>query len=777
MNRKRAGVKFAHFRLKTVRRFSRQLIHFVSHTPRTLLAGAFFLTLIFLWKIPDLRLDPSLNSLAPQDHPIVKTMEKIDHLFGGSAIVVVAVESDSLLTRPVLEKYEALQDSLENLDVVETVTSLYTATSIVSSDEGFSIEPVLSDYPDSSAQIDSLKAVLLNRSQVVGTILSRDFRMMSFICRLNSTFEFDELALARRIEHIVRSFKGPEKIYYSGLPLTRADVTNQMRHDLKGFMPYGMILMILLLSLAFRSWLGVFLPLGVVILSSIWTFGLMAWLDVSLPFTGILIPVMLIAIANDYGIHIIAHYYEFTRMNPTADRLSVIRKTVKNVNMPIFLAGITTVIGFLSLLGHVLPKAQEMGWEMSFGILASFVFSIVLIPAALTIAPRPLYLKHPTSMERMNRFLHAWGHFFVRFNRLTILGTVLVVLAAALGIQYIQVDANPDHYYKKNARIRMHNEAIARAFGGSIQISVLVEGSMLDPENLRIVEDLESHLAQNQLVTQTVSIVDVLKKMNRAFHDDDPAFAVIPDDSDLVSQFLFLYSLTGDESDLDPFLDDLEQPQHAQILARLNRIQTMSIADLVEDLQDYIRANYYDRGQIEVAGPASLLGVLSRMIVKGQIISLGISTLIIFLLMALVFRSLVGGLLSIVPLGSAILIQFGVMGFGGIELTISTAMLSSILVGIGIDYTVHFLWHLREHIREGLDLEEAIFTTLRVSGKGIVYNALSVILGFSVLLYSNFLPVNIFGGLIVMSIFICLLGALTVLPALISLFQPKFLYR
>ncbi len=761
----------------TLHKFSRQLIRFVSHHPRSLLAGTLFITLIFLWKIPSLVLDPSLNSLAPQDHPIVKTMEEIDQLFGGSAIVVLAVESDSLLTRPVLEKYEALQDSLENLDVVETVTSLYNVTAIMAGDDGFSIEPVLTFYPDSSAQVDSLKARLSSRQNIVGSVISKDFRMMSFICRLTSTFEFDELALAKRIETLVNEFQGPEKIYYSGLPITRADVTNQMRHDLKGFMPYGIIFMVLLLSVAFRSWLGVFLPLGVVILSSIWTFGLMAWLGVSLPFTGILIPVMLIAIANDYGIHIIAHYYEFTRMNPEAERLDIIRKTVKNLNIPIFLAGMTTVVGFLSLLGHVLPKAQEMGWEMSFGIFTSFVFSMVIIPAALSIAPRPRYLKHPASLERVNRFLHSWGHVFIRYNRQTILGLIIVILVGVWGIQFVKVDANPDHYYKKNARIRVHNEAISHAFGGAIQISVLVEGGMLQPENLRIVDQLEQHLKENELITQTMSIVDVIKKINRAFHDDDPAFETIPDDPDLISQYLFLYSLTADESDLYPFLDDLENPQHAQIMARLDRIQTMSIADLVEDLEDYIRANYYDRGDIRVAGPASLLGVLSRMIVKGQMISLAVSTIIIFLLMAVVFRSITGGVLSIIPLGTAIIIQFGVMGYLGIELTISTAMLSSILVGIGIDYTVHFLWHLREHIREGQDLEEAIFTTLRVSGKGIVYNALSVIVGFSVLMYSNFLPVNIFGALIVLSIAICLLGALTVLPALISLFQPRFLHR
>ena len=145
--------------------------------------------------------------------------------------------------------------------------------------------------------------------------------------------------------------------------------------------------------------------------------------------------------------------------------------------------------------------------------------------------------------------------------------------------------------------------------------------------------------------------------------------------------------------------------------------------------------------------------------------------------MSFVFRSIVGGIISIIPLISAIIIVFGFMGYTNIDLDIATAMLSSIMIGVGIDYTVHFLWHVKEHIKEGQDLNTAIFTTLRLSGKGIVFNALSVIIGFSVLLFSVFVPVNFFGLLILLSIGMCLIGALALLPAIISLLKPKFLFK
>ena len=104
-------------------------------------------------------------------------------------------------------------------------------------------------------------------------------------------------------------------------------------------------------------------------------------------------------------------------------------------------------------------------------------------------------------------------------------------------------------------------------------------------------------------------------------------------------------------------------------------------------------------------------------------------------------------------------------------------MLTGIMVGVGVEYTVHFLWHLREHIKSGESLDDAIATTLRISGKGILFNGLSVIIGFSALLFSVFVPVQIFGTLVMGSISLCLFGALAALPALISLINPKFLYR
>ena len=143
--------------------------------------------------------------------------------------------------------------------------------------------------------------------------------------------------------------------------------------------------------------------------------------------------------------------------------------------------------------------------------------------------------------------------------------------------------------------------------------------------------------------------------------------------------------------------------------------------------------------------------------------------------MMIIFRSASAGLISAIPLAGSILMLFGLMGFLNIPLDIATALLSSVMVGVGVDYTIHFLWRYQKEIKDGRNKNDAIRITLTSTGRGIAFNALSVIIGFSILLLSSFAPIKFFGFLIIISIFGCLVGAMLIVPALILVLKPKFL--
>ena len=761
-----------------LRRISNWLFNLDAHYPRTIIAGVIFITVILGWKVFNLELDPSVRSMLPRDHSIVESIEKIDELFSGSDIIIIAVESDSLLNHPgTLKKLSSFQDSLESIPLISRVTSIYTQNHIISTSDGFKIEPLLKDIPiDSSGYYSFIEK--LNQAGVVENLISEDYNTICFIGQINSSFEFDEFEFRKDIYELVDHFSDPEKFYVSSLPITQATIIDNMQRDMRVFTPIAVGLGIFLLMLSFRSWTGVFLPFIVVGFSIVWTFGIMGWFDMSMAFIGTLIPVMLVAIANNYGIHIISHYFEYSKSDSKSTRGQILRKTIRKVGIPILLAGLTTIISFLSLFTHALPRAQEMGFLISFGILVSFILSIILIPSVLVLVPRPHHIMKEKSMNFINNFLIGMGKYFTKYRLPVLISFSIIGLWISFGITKLKVDTNPDNYFPESSKLRIANSKIGEAFGGSTQMSILIEGDIYDPKLLKNIELLTDHIKSKfDIVTKTYSISDVIKKMNSAFNGGDKFLETIPDDRDLISQYMFLYSISADGDEFDLILDDLEQPQNTQVFLRLKQVQTSTIADIVEDTEQFIEANFYDGSPMELSGAATLMGVLSRLIVRGQLISLFCSLLIILVIMTFIFKSLIGGVLSTLPMSVSVSMMFGLMGYLDIPLNMTTSMLTCILVGVGVDYTVHFLWHLRDHIRNGETIDEAIANTFKISGKGILFNGLSVIIGFSALLFSVFVPVQIFGILVMSSITFCLFGALAILPALTSLINPKFLYK
>jgi hypothetical protein len=285
-------------------------------------------------------------------------------------------------------------------------------------------------------------------------------------------------------------------------------------------------------------------------------------------------------------------------------------------------------------------------------------------------------------------------------------------------------------------------------------------------------DDLEQKLRNHPDVGETTSIAKVVKEMNQALNNDDPAFEVIPDTLGKVAELFFLYEMSGDPEDFERMVD--MNYNHALLTARVNSSSTKAISSVV-DFTEAEMAKSPEGPLKMVGGFGPILSELADAIVTGQVLSLGISLLAVGLFVGLAFRSFGAGVLASIPLGLALMLLFGIMGWLQFDLNISTVMLSSIMIGVGVDYTIHFLWRYRKERAQGREPKDAIYVTLTTSGRGIVFNALSVVIGFAVLMISTFIPVKFFGLLVMVSISACLVGALALLPALVLIIRPRFL--
>jgi hypothetical protein len=313
---------------------------------------------------------------------------------------------------------------------------------------------------------------------------------------------------------------------------------------------------------------------------------------------------------------------------------------------------------------------------------------------------------------------------------------------------------------------------VNRYFGGNTSISVAAEGDIKNPDILRHIDDLERSLEAQPNVGTATSLARVIRRMNKVMNDDDPAFDRIPDTRDAVAQYLLLYSMSGDPDDFDRLVDF--PYEHAQVAARINTTSMKGISEVVRFTEDYIKKDP-DSPFTIMGGHGVMFTRMTEIIVNGQIMSLLASLLVITTLMTILFRSPTAGLLAFLTLGLAMALLFGLMGYLGIDLDVATSMLSAIMIGVGVDYTIHYFWRYRIERAAGKDPADAVVVTLTTVGRGIVFNALSVVVGFAVLFASAFMPVKFFGFLVVVSISACLMGALVLLPAITLVFRPRFL--
>ena len=368
-----------------------------------------------------------------------------------------------------------------------------------------------------------------------------------------------------------------------------------------------------------------------------------------------------------------------------------------------------------------------------------------------------------------------------------------VFFLAALCIYFIpkiESDANVMNQFSKSSSIYKDAEFISDNFGGYSTLNILIEathpvadgspedGPMKNPQILKWMEGFQKYALEQtdpktnkRLIGDALSMSDFISYMNRVMKND-PNENRVPDSRNLIAQYLLSYDnqSSGEFSSLVDY-----KYNKAQIIVRLPDMSTPRLHFFIAHLKQYIKDHPNNEIQISFGGAVEINAELGTMIVDGQIWSLTLSVLIIIICYMIFFRSLTAGLIAAVPLFCAITLVFGIMGALHIPLDYITATLTGISLGAGTDYTAYFLWRLKERSQARGDLEAGYVETMTSIGKGIVYNGFSVVIGFFVLFFSNFIPIRFFGFLVSFSILACIVSTLTILPVVIFMVKPKFL--
>lgn len=743
----------------------------------------------FAVQIPQTEFDPDIKSMIPPGVESLVNYERIEELFGGTEFVMVGLQSETILSENTLRRIDDITWDLELVDGIDTVMSLTTVKDIRGDDGMMIVEPLVPWIPDSPEEIAALEERIRGSDLFYGSLVSRDLSATVVLAFVSESAD-DEL-ITTEINRIIAEHPGPERIYIGGLPPIRATAAEAMQTDMARFVPVGLLIMIAFLYLSFRQLRAVVLPFVIVVLSIMVAMGSISLLGWRIQLVTVVLPVILIAIANDYGIHLVSRYQDMVNVaksnDSTLSAAELGSGVIAHLGAPVLAAGITTIIGFFSLTTHLILPARQLGVLAAIGILYALVGSLTFIPAVLSLLP--VAAPPPAVRDRSpaTLILRAITRAVVRRPRGWFYGSVAAFLLISSGMMLLIVDTNPINFFTRTSEVYQANAFLERSFGGTTSIQAVVEGDIQHPETMRAIEFLERELEARDAVGDVTAVSRVVRRMNTVLHDNDPAFDRIPDDRDAIAQYFLLYSFGGDPQDFEKLVDfDFRR---ALITARINDTRT----NLIQGEMDHLAALRVeietqvgtlppeDAPRITVTGGfAAVLTEIASAIVFGQMRSLIVAIVLVGIVVMILFRSLRAGLMTMLPLALAVTTLLGLMGITGVELNTVTAMLTSVMIGVGVDYTIHFLAAYRRlsttggtDAIQGADaaapVVPAVTGALELSGRAIFYNAMSVMVGFMVLLGSGFLPVRFFGFLVVVSIASCLYTALVFLPAAIMI--------
>ncbi|MFQ5898860.1 MAG: RND family transporter, partial [Candidatus Methylomirabilia bacterium] len=443
--------------------------------------------------------------------------------------------------------------------------------------------------------------------------------------------------------------------------------------------------------------------------------------------------------------------------------------------IPCLYTSLTTAVGFGSLALARIPPVQVFGTFMAFGIMVAWLLTFTFIPAAIALIgeDRLRGLEQAgTGIDKvMDRFLpRVAGLVFRRAGVMLGLG-VLALFLALWGMSQIRVNDNPVNWFKPAHKIRVADRVMNERFGGTYMAYLVVDAgepeAIKHPEVMGYIERLQAQLERTPPVGKTSSAVDIVKRVDWVLRGDVGGGG-LPDSREAIGQELFLFLVSGKPTDLDNFLDS--DYRNANIWVQLKRGDNVEMERVESAVGEFVRDNPPPPGiTLRWSGLTYINVVWQKIMVRGMLEAVLGSFVLVFLLMAFLFRSVTLGLVSMAPLTVAILFSYGLVGFAGKDYDMPVAVCASLSLGLSIDLAIHYLQRFRSRYREVSDLEEAYRFAFGLPMKAITRNAVVITLGFLPLVFATLTPyvtVGIFFASLMVWSFV---ATILFLPALVAL--------
>ncbi|MCC5913064.1 MAG: MMPL family transporter [Balneolaceae bacterium] len=753
----------------------KRLGEFILAYPRFVMLSIAVLAFLAVFPGSQITTDFNLEGFYPDDDPVIKDYEILEDEFGrDDNTILIGFKHDELFSAQVLSDLLDLTRKLEEIEQIEEVFSLWNASSIDSDGNRLTFDPWLEEESFQVADLDRLKERMTSDPFLRGFLLSDDGTATAIVLRIDeeqNTYS-DRNHIINRLDEILADGNG-YSYHISGIPYFRNQYVNMLNGEIVMYIGISSILIILLLWAIYRTIWGILFPMLIVWATLLFTVALIQLTGGFLEIMSSTIAPILLCVGVADAVHMISKYDD-SRESGMNKRKSIL-EMLQTLGSATLLTSITTAIGFATLMTSTVMPMKRFGAYTAAGVLIAYLITILFLPAALNRSKKkrvfdeksgqiyPFLQKLLTKVAAVNR-LH--------YRKVLWIGVGITVLFG-IGIQNVQVngkvfdDVGDDTVLMQDSRF--FTEQISPQFPMEFIIRTGEPDGVMSQDLMERIEEMEDLLISYSEIHRVTGLHTLMKEVHYVFGEENSPERVLPGSDQAIAQYLLL--LEVNDSDELYRLVDFDYST-LRVTAFTEDAGSKRINEIRDEIEPQIRS-LFEEEEVIITGTTILSADLTEKIVYSLAWSIALALTAITLIMAMLFKNIRLVIIALIPNLLPLIIVAGVMGFMGVDIKPSTAVIFTIALGIAVDDSIHYLARFRiEYLRRGAIFPALTATTIR-TGRAIIVTSLILIAGFGTLITSAFTSTAMMGILVCATIFGALISDLFILPALFYWLKPK----
>ena len=739
------------------------------------------ITALAISQLPKLKIDNSNEAFFATGDLTKKRLDHFKETFSNDDFVFILVDVENAFDQKTLYRLAEFADRLEyETPHLLNLTWIGNAEWIEGVPGGILIEELIPDLNLDQQALKNLQEKITGDSLYRDRLVSGDARSVGILMEFENYPEIvtdprKDIPDPRKdippvIMKIVEEFSDLET-HVAGAPIMDYVMDTKTAIEAPRWMVATLLGMALVLVFTTRSLIGVLVPATTVVLSVIWIMGVVAVIGYRLNLFVILVPTLMLCVGIGDTMHVVAELKQ--NMIQGMKRRVALLHTLNLVSKPILLTTVTTMIGFLAFTIVDLVPLRELGIQAAIGVGIAFILTYLFAVPVLSFEKYKIAVKTKKQEDMFDRLLQGCAESVAKNKLIYGIACALATLIALIGVTKLEIETNAIKDLPKENELRRASEYIDENMGGSMSIEFVIdtgiENGIKNQDLLQSVDRLQSFLNDHPLVTQTNSILDPIKQMNRAVHENDQAYYTLPSSTNQVAEYLLLYE-SGGGAQLEKFVSFTYDQMRVQALTKI--IALAETRALKNDVDAFINKEFGKDVTVYATGAIPTFERIASLVKTGQGQSFLLAFIAVAIIMMLTLRSAKLGLIAMVPNVLPVVFALGAMGWFGAPLNIVGLVLSPMIIGVAVDDTMHFFSRYRRHFDDLGNYDLAHKETMRTVGRPLLFTTMVLVVGFGGFAISDFAGPRNFSWASGIAFSSAILADFLLVPVLLAWLKP-----